>query len=283
MLGRMISEMSKAGVSIDRIAYIMDAEEEKASGAGLRPDMNGDIEFDHVSFSYEPDQELLRDVSFTVKGGTTLGILGGTGSGKSTLMLLLNKLYTLPAGSGTIRIDGIDIRDIDTVWLRRNMAVVLQEPFLFSRSVLENIAMSEETAEEEQVRSAARTACLEDSVDSFPAGFDTFVGERGMTLSGGQKQRVAIARALMRKAPVMVFDDSLSAVDTETDARIRAGLSERFENSTVIMISHRITTLKTADQILVLDHGAVAECGTHEELRKAGGLYQKICEIQEEV
>ena len=281
-LGRMISEMSKAGVSIDRIAYIMNAQEEKDEGAGLKPDLSGDIVFDRVSFSYEPDQELLRDVSFTVRGGRTLGILGGTGSGKSTLMLLLNKLYPLPEGSGSIRIGGTDIRDIDTAWLRQNMAMVLQEPFLFSRSIRDNIAMGEEETGEEPVRSAARVACLEDSVDGFPAGFDTFVGERGVTLSGGQKQRVAIARALMRKAPIMVFDDSLSAVDTETDARIRAGLAERFRDSTVILISHRITTLKSADHILVLDRGRLAESGTHEELRHAGGLYQRICEIQEE-
>ncbi len=282
MLGRMISEMSKAGVSIDRIAYIMNAEEERQTGAELRPDLSGDIVFDHVTFSYEPEQELLRDVSFTVKGGTTLGILGGTGSGKSTLVLLLNKLYDLPRDGGSITVGGTDIRDIDTGFLRKNMAMVLQEPFLFSRTIRENIAMGVETASEADIRAAARSACLEDTADSFPAGFDTFVGERGVTLSGGQKQRVAIARALMQKAPIMVLDDSLSAVDTETDARIRAGLSEHFRGCTVLIVSHRITTLKNADQILVLDRGRVAEIGTHDELRHAGGLYQKICEIQEE-
>ncbi len=281
MLGRMISEMSKAGVSVDRIAYIMDAEEEAESEAGQKPDMTGDIEFDHVSFSYDPEQELLQDVSFRVEGGSTLGILGATGSGKSTLMLLLGKLYPLEAGGGAIRIGGTDIRDIDTGWLRRNMAMVLQEPFLFSRSIRENIAMAEEGLTEEALRAAAKTACLDDTVESFSAGYDTFVGERGVTLSGGQKQRLAIARALTRNAPIMVFDDSLSAVDTETDARIRAGLSEHFRGATVILISHRITTLKTADQILVLDRGRVVERGTHEQLRQSGGLYQQICSIQE--
>lgn len=282
MLGRMISEMSKAGVSIDRLAYIMDAEEERESGAGQKPDLTGDIEFDHVTFAYDPEQELLRDVSFTAKGGTTLGILGGTGSGKSTLALLLDKLYPLAEGCGAIRIGGIDIRDIDTAWLRSHIAMALQEPFLFSRSIGENIAIREEETDASRVREAARVACLEESVDGFPAGFDTFVGERGVTLSGGQKQRVAIARALMQDAPIMVFDDSLSAVDTETDARIRAGLAERFRGSTVILISHRITTLKSADHIVVLDRGRVAEAGTHEELRRAGGLYERICRIQEE-
>ncbi len=281
-LGRMISEMSKAGVSVDRIAEIMDAAEETDGGARLTPDLGGDIEFDHVTFSYDPEQEVLRDVSFTVPGGTTLGVLGGTGSGKSTLMLLLGKLYDLPEGCGAIRIGGVDIRDVDTAYLRRGMAMVLQEPFLFSRTVGENIAMAEDGADEAAIRAASRAACLEETADGFPAGFDTFVGERGVTLSGGQKQRVAIARALMRRAPIMVLDDSLSAVDTETDARIRAALSERFRGCTVILISHRITTLKNADRILVLDKGRAAELGTHDELRRAGGLYQRICEIQEE-
>ena len=141
--------------------------------------------------------------------------------------------------------------------------------------------MAEDALAEEALRSAAGTACLDETIESFSAGYDTFVGERGVTLSGGQKQRLAIARALTRNAPIIVFDDSLSAVDTETDARIRAGLSERFRGATVILISHRITTLKNADQILVLDRGRIVERGTHEELRKAGGLYQEICSIQE--
>ena len=282
MLGRMISELSKAGISIDRIAYIMNSGPEDDNPDGETPDMTGDIEFDRITFSYEPEQELLKDFSFTVRGGSTLGILGGTGSGKSTLMLLLSKLYPLPEGNGCIRIGGTDIRDINTEWLRRNMAMVLQEPFLFSRTIRENILMAEEDAPEERLRSAVKAACLEDTIDAFPAGFDTFVGERGVTLSGGQKQRAAIARALMRQAPITVFDDSLSAVDAETDARIRAAMLERARGGTVIIISHRIATLKNADQILVLDHGRPAEAGTHEQLRTAGGLYQRICEIQEE-
>ena len=281
-LGRMISEMSKAGVSIGRLADIMDAPEEADSGRHLTPDLTGDIEFSHVSFSYDPGQALLHDVSFTVPGGSTLGILGGTGSGKSTLMLLLNKLYDLPEDSGSIRIGGVDLRDIDTAWLRRNMAMVLQEPYLFSRSLWENIGMGEQSPGEVQIREAVRAACLEETIDSFPAGFETFVGERGVTLSGGQKQRAAIARALVRKAPILVLDDSLSAVDTETDARIRAGLADHFDGCTVILISHRITTLRSADRILVLEKGTVTESGTHDELRQAGGLYQRICEIQEE-
>lgn len=282
MLGRMISEMSKAGVSIDRIAYIMDAEEDKDQGKRLTPALDGDIEFKNVSFAYEPGQELLHDLSFTIQGGATLGILGGTGSGKSTIVLLLSKLYPLSEDSGSITIGGTELGDIDTAWLRKNMSVVLQEPFLFSRSIRDNIAITSDDADEEQIRVAAQIAALEETVDAFPRGFDTFVGERGVTLSGGQKQRTAIARALIQQAPILIFDDSLSAVDTETDSKIRTALRERFRNATVIIISHRINSLKNADKILVLDRGRTAEFGTHDELSHAGGLYQRICEIQEE-
>ena len=282
MLGRMISEMSKAGVSIDRIAYIMDAEEDKDQGKRLTPALDGDIEFKNVSFAYEPGQQLLHDLSFTIQGGSTLGILGGTGSGKSTIVLLLSKLYPLSEDSGSITIGGTELGDIDTAWLRKNMSVVLQEPFLFSRSIRDNIAITSDDADEEQIRVAAHIAALEETVDAFPRGFDTFVGERGVTLSGGQKQRTAIARALIQQAPILIFDDSLSAVDTETDSKIRTALRERFRNATVIIISHRINSLKNADKILVLDRGRTAEFGTHDELSHAGGLYQRICEIQEE-
>ena len=282
MLGRMISEMSKAGVSIDRIAYIMDAEEDKDQGKRLTPALDGDIEFKNVSFAYEPGQQLLHDLSFTIQGGSTLGILGGTGSGKSTIVLLLSKLYPLSEDSGSITIGGTELGDIDTAWLRKNMSVVLQEPFLFSRSIRDNIAITSDDADEEQIRVAAQIAALEETVDAFPRGFDTFVGERGVTLSGGQKQRTAIARALIQQAPILIFDDSLSAVDTETDSKIRTALRERFRNATVIIISHRINSLKNADKILVLDRGRTAEFGTHDELSHAGGLYQRICEIQEE-
>ena len=282
MLGRMISEMSKAGVSIDRIAYIMDAEEDKDQGKRLTPALDGDIEFKNVSFAYEPGQQLLHDLSFTIQGGSTLGILGGTGSGKSTIVLLLSKLYPLSEDSGSITIGGTELGDIDTAWLRKNMSVVLQEPFLFSRSIRDNIAITSDDADEEQIRAAAQIAALEETVDAFPRGFDTFVGERGLTLSGGQKQRTAIARALIQQAPILIFDDSLSAVDTETDSKIRTALRERFRNATVIIISHRINSLKNADKILVLDKGRTAEFGTHDELSHAGGLYQRICEIQEE-
>ena len=280
MLGRMISEMSKAGVSIDRISYIMRSEEEQETGLALTPDLHGDIVFDHVRFAYEGGGTVLDDVSFTMKAGSTLGILGGTGSGKSTMMLLLDKLYPLPEDGGEISIGGVDIDDIQTEYLRGNIGMVLQEPYLFSRSIADNIGITEDHMAIERIREAARAACLDETVEGFTKGYDTFVGERGVTLSGGQKQRAAIARMLTRNTPIMIFDDSLSAVDTETDAKIRKALEARFGSASIILISHRITTLSKADKILVLDHGRIAEEGTHEQLKAAGGLYQKICEIQ---
>ncbi len=279
-LGRMISEMSKAGVSIDRVAYIMAAQEEQDPADAVEADMGGDIEFDHVSFAYEGCPEILHDISFTVKAGTTLGILGGTGSGKSTLMFLLDKLYELPEGCGEIRIGGVSLSKIKTGTLRRNVGIVLQEPYLFSRTIAENIRITDENMSLEQIREAARAACLDETVESFAKGYDTFVGERGVTLSGGQKQRAAIARMLTQNTPIMIFDDSLSAVDTETDAKIRAALEKRFGSASIILISHRITTLSKADKIIVLDRGRIVEEGTHEELKSAGGIYQQIYEIQ---
>ena len=279
-LGRMISELSKAGVSIDRIMHITESPVERDPDDAVCPPMNGDIVFDHVRFGYPESAELLHDLSFTVKAGTTLGILGGTGSGKSTMMLLLDKLYDLPGDSGSITIGGVDIRRIKTDYLRANIGIVLQEPYLFSRTLAENIGIAAPEITLSEIRDAARAACLDESVEKFSAGYDTLVGERGVTLSGGQKQRAAIARNLTRDTPIMIFDDSLSAVDTETDAKIRHELQKRFGRATVILISHRITTLSKADQILVLNNGSIAESGTHEQLKHAGGIYQKIYETQ---
>ncbi len=279
-LGRMLSEMAKAGVSMDRLAYVMNSEPERDRPGAADADMTGDIRFENVRFGYEEGHEIIKGVDFTVPHGTTLGILGSTGSGKSTLMLLLDKLYDIPEGNGRITVGGVDIRDIRTEHLRRNIAMVLQEPYLFSRSIADNIAMAGDHLNMDEVEKAAQAACLTEAIDGFREGFDTFVGERGVTLSGGQKQRTAIARALTQNAPIMIFDDSLSAVDNQTDAKIRASLEERFGTATIIIISHRITTLSRADQVIVLEDGQITERGTPEELKSAGGIYQKIYDIQ---
>ena len=277
-LGRMISELSKAGVSIDRVFYIMNSPLEQDEPDAVCAPMDGDIAFENVSFAYENAPEILHNISFTMKAGTTLGILGGTGSGKSTMMLLLDKLY--PLENGRITIGGTDIRTIQTAHLRKNIGMVLQEPFLFSRTIQENIGITAPDASLEAIREAARSASLDETVMNFVQGYNTMVGERGVTLSGGQKQRAAIARMLTRDVPIMIFDDSLSAVDTQTDAKIRQAISQKFGKASIILISHRITTLSAADQIIVLDRGRIAEMGTHETLKSAGGIYQKIYETQ---
>ena len=282
-LGRVISDMSKAGISIDRIRYIMNSEPEP-----LRTDTDEslgteplDIVFDHVSFSYDEGTEVLHDVCLTIPAGTTLGILGATGSGKSTLIHLLDRLYDLPKDGGTITIGGRDIRSLDRHALRKYIGLVLQEPFLLSGTLAENISITKPGKPDmDAVRAAARVAALDETVSRFTDGYETYVGERGVTLSGGQKQRTAIAQIVMADTPVMIFDDSLSAVDTQTDARIRHNLRERTAGSSVILISHRITTLMQADNIVVLDHGRIAEQGSHDELLAHGGLYRQIYDIQ---
>ncbi len=279
-LGRMISEMSKAGVSIDRVAYIMHSPVESDDPGATDAPMDGDICFEHVNFAYENSPELLHDINFTMKAGTTLGILGGTGSGKSTLMLLLDKLYLLDENSGRITIGGTDIRKIKTQHLRKNIGMVLQEPFLFSRTIAENIGITSPEVDMQAIRAAAAAAALDETITSFAQGYETMVGERGVTLSGGQKQRAAIARMLTQETPIMIFDDSLSAVDTQTDAKIRQAIAQKFGKASVILISHRITTLSAADKIIVLDRGRIVEEGTHEELKQNGGIYQKIYETQ---
>ena len=303
-IGRVIADMSKAGVSLDRLRYIMNALPEQEDPAdSLEAPMDRDIEFSHVRFRYsEGSPWILKDISMKIRAGTTVGILGATGSGKTTLMLLLDRLWELPEDCGKITVGGIDIRRIRRGWLRKNIGLVQQEPYLFSRTLADNIGIAmgtesdwepgrEITEEEEsllfteeeqlmEIRRASGIARLEEAVERFADGYDTFVGERGVTLSGGQKQRAAIARMLVRRTPVMIFDDSLSAVDAETDAQIRRELKEYRSGETVILIAHRITTLQQADEIFVLEDGRIAEHGRHEELLARGGLYSRVYALQ---
>ncbi len=276
-LGRVLSDMSKAGVSMDRVGYILKAPEETDGPDAEDASARGDIVFDHVTFGYGK-QPVLKDVSFTIPQGSTFAILGGTGSGKSTLVHLLDRLYELQ--EGTITIGGRDLRRFRRDSLRRQIGLVLQEPFLFSRTIAENIAATRPEATREELRHVASIACVDEAISEFPDGYNTLVGERGVTLSGGQKQRVAIARMLLQQAPIMIFDDSLSAVDAETDTKIRAALRENLGDATVILISHRVTTLMQADQILVLEDGKVADLGTHAQLIARPGLYKEIYDIQ---
>ena len=225
------------------------------------------------------DIKAIDDISFTAHAGETVAILGSTGSGKSSLVQLLQRLYTVTGGE--ITLNGVPINDIDHRLLRKNIAIVLQEPFLYSRTIRENITLTVPDASEEELKSAAREAAVHDVIEKFADGYDTVVGERGVTLSGGQQQRVAIARALMQRAPIMIFDDSMSAVDTETDAKIRQALKNHHGDGILFIISHRITTLCEADRILVLDHGKLVQQGPHEQLIKEDGLYRRIARIQD--
>lgn len=278
-LGRILSELSKTTISSIRLYDILDTEEESDKTSATDKFNSGDIEFKDVSFSYNKTNETLKNVSFTVKEGTTLGILGATGSGKSTLMYLLDRLYELPENSGKISIGGVDIKDIKLEALRNNIGIVLQEPFLFSKSFKESISDGANKHDIDSVRQYARLAFIDDTITNFSEGYDTVIGERGVTISGGQKQRVAIARMLMQDTPIKIFDDSLSAVDMETDAKIRASIESNVKGTTII-IAHRITTIMNADNIIVMDKGQLVQSGTHQELIKTEGIYKRIYDTQ---
>jgi ATP-binding cassette subfamily B protein len=245
----------------------------------LETAIKGDVEFDGVSFSYG-DTPVLRDVSFSAGRGMTLGILGATGSGKTTIAHLLCRLYDLEDGCGEIRVDGININRYNRRWLRRNIGIVLQEPFLYSRTIGENIASISSDRPLEDIREAAAIAQIDDTIMKFSQGYDTIVGERGVTLSGGQRQRVAIARAVLNSPPIMIFDDSLSSVDSETDAKIRAALARRVKGSTTIIISHRMTSLSGADLVIVMEGGRIAEMGAPADLLRQNGIYRRISDMQ---
>ncbi|HRY78210.1 MAG TPA: ABC transporter ATP-binding protein [Candidatus Izemoplasmatales bacterium] len=282
-LGRLVGDFSKAGVAITRLDDILSQKDEYAGeGGSLTPEFTGEIEFDHVAFQF-PDSltHQLEDIDFRIRRGETVAIIGRTGSGKSTLMRLLVRL--LDPISGSIRFDGVDSRQIEKHHLRNNVGIILQEPFLFSKTVEENIKIADRNNSSDRVQEVAKIARIHEDIVGFEKGYATLVGERGVTLSGGQKQRVAIARMLLKPKPILIFDDSLSAVDTETDLQIRSALKQEWKQSTVFIITHRITTAKEADRIFVLEKGRIAETGSHDELLAQGGIYKQIWDIQSQL
>ena len=279
-LGRILSDLSKALVATGRVVDILAVEPETDPQDAISPEIRGEIVFQNVTFKYGESEPVLKNVSFVLKPGESMAILGATGSGKSTMIHLINRLYDLEEGNGMITIDGTDIRKISRHHLRRHIGLCLQEPFLFSKNVKDNISLARPELTLDEVKGAASVAMVDDSIETFAEGYNTVIGERGVTVSGGQKQRIAIARMLAGNTPVMIFDDSLSAVDTETDAKIRAALRKRVKDAAVIIISHRISSLMQADKILVLKNGTVEDFGSHEELLRRGGTYQRIFEIQ---
>ena len=274
-----LSRLGQTLAATDRIDKLMSKPIEELE-EGLTPKIEGKVEFKDVSFAYpdDPDHNIIEGISLTIEKGQTVALMGKTGSGKSSLSQLLTRLYE-PA-SGAIYIDGTPIAEMSLSHLRRNVVPVLQDPFLFSKTVYENIGITAADPSEKDIIEAARIASVDDAIASFAQGYDTPVGEKGVTLSGGQKQRVAIARTVLTKAPILIFDDSLSAVDAKTDLAIRSHLKALGESSTIIIVTHRVSTAKDADKIVVMDEGRIVEMGNDEELRKKKGLYARIADIQ---
>ncbi|HHU61956.1 MAG: ABC transporter ATP-binding protein [Bacillota bacterium] len=280
-LGRILTDMGKALVAVERLEEILQEPKEELLVDGKEPAIHGEITFDNVSFGYEADQDVLKGISFSVLPGETVGILGHTGSGKSSLVHLLARLYDYNGGS--ITIDGVELRTIDKSWVRQNVAVVPQEPFLFAKTIKENIKIARDEVSDAELYKVCKEAAIHDVILNFDQGYETLVGERGVSVSGGQRQRIAIARALITQSPILIFDDSLSAVDTETDLVIRNALRNRAKAATTVLISHRVTSLAGADLILVLEDGKIVEQGTHGELMARNGSYKRIWDIQNEL
>lgn len=278
-LGRLLSEFGKTTVALDRIEEILSEEVEEDKEFEKTPEIEGSISFSHVSFAYDAHQKVLNDISFEVRKGQTLGILGSTGSGKSTLVHLLQRLYDY---EGSIKVDGHELKTIKRGHIRKKIGLVLQEPHLYAKTVKENIGITKRAYKETDIFDAAKAASIHNNILTFKDGYDTVIGEKGVSLSGGQKQRIAIARTIIDEDKrILIFDDSLSAVDTETDLRIRQALKERSKDITTLIISHRIQTLAEADQIIVLDEGRVVQKGTHESLIREEGLYKRIWDLQQ--
>jgi ATP-binding cassette subfamily B protein len=280
-LGRLIVQTSNGLVSYDRVMKIIKEEREPLDSGRLHPKhpLKGEVIFEHVSFEYEKEQQVLNDVSFVCKPGMAIALLGSTGSGKTSLVNLLPRFYEITRGK--VLLDGHNIKKYPRRYLRQQIGIVEQEPFLFSRSIKDNITygVGREVAQNE-IEKAAKAAAIHDVILSFPEGYKTLVGERGVTLSGGQKQRVTIARTLLKDPRILIMDDSTSSVDTETEAEIREAMQNLMKNRTTFIIAHRIQSIMAADLILVMDKGRVVQMGKHNELINQEGIYRQIFEIQ---
>jgi len=277
-LGMWVGQAQRATAAGERIFEVIDEPEEiaDASEAQPLPAGGGAIRFEHVTFGYDPERPVLRDVDLEIAPGRTVALIGHTGSGKTTLTSLVPRFYD--ATGGRVLVDGVDVRDVQLTSLRRAIGVISQDPFLFSATVRENIAFGRGDLSDEQVRRAADAAQAHEFIERLPNGYETVIGERGITLSGGQRQRIAIARALAVDPRILVLDDATASVDATTEARIRAGLRTAMQDRTTLIIAHRLSTIALADEIVVLDDGRVAARGTHDELLRASAVYREIYE-----
>lgn len=281
-LGRIISNYGKAIVAANRIEEVLKEASEYKNNGSLTPEITGSIKFENVSFKFnDTTEELLKNISFDINKGDVIAIVGKTGSGKTTICNLLTRF--LDYNEGTIYLDETPITKIEKHYLRKNIKMILQDPFLFSNNVLENVRITDNNLSKEEVRKACSIASIDSEIMNFKEGYETIVGEKGTTLSGGQKQRIAIARMLVSKAPILIFDDSLSALDTKTDYLIRKALKRNNNKQTMIIITHRITTAKEADKILVLNEGKIEAYASHNELLNISPLYKELWQIQGEL
>jgi ATP-binding cassette, subfamily B, bacterial len=280
-IGRVLTDSGKAVVSLERLREILLAPEESSDPAPESERTEGAISFEHVTFGYSEREPVLHEINVQIRAGETLAIIGAPGSGKTSLVRLLLRLYN--PQSGAIRVDGRDVSKLSRSWLRRQIGVVMQDPFLYSRTVRENLRVGRTNASDELLVQAAQDAALHTAIERFEHGYDTLIGERGVTLSGGQRQRLALARALLRNPPILVLDDSLSAVDTGTEAHILRALRARKGRHTTLIIAHRLSSVMHADRILVLERGRALQLGDHKSLAQVEGPYRRLLNIQHDL
>ncbi len=274
-------EFQQVLLSVDRLGEILNVAPEAEPGAGdLLPTLRGEVKFDQVVFRYQPEQEkpVLKGISFTVQPGMFVGIVGRSGSGKSTLSKLMQRLYQ--PESGSIFIDKFDIKNAELNSLRKQISVVLQEDFLFNGSIEENITLGDRDITRKQVEKAARLASADDFINQLPEGYDTNIGERGVSLSGGQRQRIALARLFLSQAPILILDEATTGLDSVTEKIVLQNLRQKMEGRTVFMIAHRFAPLKEADLILVLEKGVIVEQGNHDKLLQNRGIYSTLYQMQ---
>lgn len=277
-MGRVLTDSGKAIVAMGRIAEILGEPIETQNDDDPGGRLQGRVRFNQVHFGYEPDKPVLSAVNFEIEPGQTLALLGPPGSGKSTIAQVLMRLYDYEKGS--ILLDEYELSTLSRKYVRSQISIVLQEPFLYSASILQNLKVGRLDATFDEVIAATKAACIHDSIETFPRGYNSMVGERGVTLSGGQRQRIALARALLKAPPILILDDALSAVDTDTESQILEALAETRSDQTTIIVAHRLSTVMHADKILVLNEGAVVQEGNHESLSASNGIYRNLCEIQ---